>query len=52
MSFLWLTLWSVLVIWVDDFAPELGGFAARCEYIQPGFTDLRSRLVDIGFLGL
>jgi len=39
------------IIWVDDFAPELGGFAARCEYIQPGFTDLRSRLVDIGFLG-
>ena len=36
---------------MDDFAPELAVFAARCEYIKPTTSDLRARLIDVGFLG-
>jgi len=39
------------IMWVDDYAPELGLFAARCEYLKPGWGDLRYRLLDVGFLG-
>jgi len=39
------------LIWVDDFSPELAVYAARCEYIKPTFSDLRARLIDVGFLG-
>eukprot|EP00088_Acartia_fossae_P056524 TRINITY_DN6581_c0_g1_i3.p1 TRINITY_DN6581_c0_g1~~TRINITY_DN6581_c0_g1_i3.p1 ORF type:complete len:195 (-),score=5.66 TRINITY_DN6581_c0_g1_i3:5-589(-) len=39
------------IIWVDDFASELGVFASQCEYTKPSFRDLRARLIDVGFLG-
>jgi len=39
------------LMWVDDYAPELGVFAARCEYMKPGWADMRYRVVDVGFLG-
>jgi len=39
------------VIWIDDYSEDLGLFAAQCEYLKPSLTDIRSRMVDIGFLG-
>ena len=42
----------ISVMWVDDYAPELGVFAARCEYMKPGWADMRYRIVDVGFLGM
>ncbi len=42
---------SFSVIWVDDFSPDLAVYSARCEYIKPTFSDLRARLIDVGFLG-
>jgi hypothetical protein len=38
-------------MWVDDYSPELGIYAARCEFLKPGWLDMRQRIIDIGFLG-
>jgi hypothetical protein len=38
-------------MWVDDYSPELGLYAARCDYLKPGWLDMRQRVIDIGFLG-
>jgi len=39
------------IIWVDDYAPELGLYAAKCDYLQPSWLDIRYRILDIGFIG-
>ena len=38
-------------MWVDDFSSDLGLYAARCDYLQPGWLDMRQRVIDIGLLG-
>ncbi len=38
-------------MWVVDYSPELGIYAARCEFLKPGWLDMRQRIIDIGFLG-
>ena len=40
-----------LVMWVDDYSPDLGLFSARCDYLKPSWTDIRHRIIDVGFLG-
>jgi len=39
------------VMWVDDYSESLGLFAARCDYLKPGWLDIRHRVIDVGFLG-
>lgn len=41
-----------LVMWVDDYSPDLGLFSARCDYLKPSWTDIRHRIIDVGFLGI
>ena len=38
------------IMWVDDYDPNLGLFAARCDYLKPRWVDIRHRVIDIGFL--
>jgi hypothetical protein len=38
-------------MWVDDFSPDLGLYASRCDYLKPGWLDMKQRIIDIGFLG-
>jgi len=46
-----LNLGVCCVMWVDDYDQNLGLFAARCEYLKPGWFDIRHRVIDVGFLG-
>ncbi|XP_023340788.1 mitochondrial import inner membrane translocase subunit Tim29 [Eurytemora carolleeae] len=39
------------IMWVDDYSPDLGLFSARCDYLKPSWTDIRHRIIDVGFLG-
>jgi len=39
------------IIWVDDYSPELGLYAAQCDYMKPSWMDMRYRILDIGFIG-
>eukprot|EP00090_Calanus_glacialis_P021647 TRINITY_DN3340_c0_g1_i1.p1 TRINITY_DN3340_c0_g1~~TRINITY_DN3340_c0_g1_i1.p1 ORF type:complete len:221 (+),score=42.35 TRINITY_DN3340_c0_g1_i1:35-697(+) len=39
------------VMWVDDYDQNLGLFAARCDYLKPGWLDIRHRVIDVGFIG-
>ena len=39
------------IMWVDDYDARLGLFAARCEYLKPGWLDMRHRVIDVGFIG-
>merc|ERR1719187_35467 len=38
------------VMWVDDYSSELGSAASQCEYLKPGWLDMRYRIVDVGFM--
>ena len=38
-------------MWVDDYSTELGLYSAQCDYMKPGWLDMRYRIVDLGFLG-
>ena len=29
------------VMWIDDYSSDLGMAAARCEYLKPGWMDMR-----------
>merc|ERR1719483_1747087 len=46
-----LNLGVCCVMWVDDYDKSLGLFAARCDYLKPGWFDIRHRVIDVGFLG-
>lgn len=39
------------VVWVHDYSSELSTSEAKCEYIQPQFSTLFDRIVDVGFMG-
>ena len=39
------------IMWVDDYDKAVGLYAAQCHYIQPSWSDMSKRIVDVGFLG-
>ena len=46
-----LNLGVVSLMWVDDYSADMGLYAARCQYLKPTWSDMRHRIVDVGFLG-
>ena len=36
---------------MDNYDEGMGLYAARCDYLQPSWTDMRHRVIDVGFLG-
>ena len=39
------------LIWVDNQDKAMGVYSAQCQYLQPTWTDMRYRIVDVGFMG-
>ena len=46
-----LNLGVVSLMWVDNYDAGMGLYAAQCDYLRPSWTDMRHRVVDVGFLG-
>ena len=46
-----LNLGVASLMWVDNYDAGMGLYAARCDYLQPSWTDMRHRVIDVGFLG-
>lgn len=38
------------IVWVDQSSKECKAFATQCNYLKLGYTDIPSRIIDIGFL--
>ena len=39
------------LMWIDDYDERMGLYASRCDYLRPSWSDMRHRVVDVGFLG-
>merc|ERR1712071_704315 len=46
-----LSLGMFSFIWLDNFHNDCALYPSQCYYIQPGFLDFHTRVIDVGFLG-
>ena len=39
------------LMWVDNQDPGMGVYSSQCQYLQPRWSDMRYRIVDVGLFG-
>jgi len=38
-------------MWLENFDKDCALYPSQCYYLQPGFLDFHTRILDVGFLG-